>query len=104
MRTRLLLIRSKLPDSLRSSHSVPTHHENRSKLLDACTHHALSAGKPALAQSPHKQYRNTWQNLVTAIARNAGREMIEAFFQSLKYGSTGVLRLLLQGTWRLLSK
>lgn len=73
--------------------------QNRLHALDICTAEAIAAGQPELADFLKPQYRNAWQNQISACAmENDKKGMVAAFKNSLKYGfRPGSVRLLIQG-------
>ena len=73
--------------------------QNRLQALDICTSEAIAAGQPELADLLKPQYRNTWQNQITAYSQeHKYAEMMDAFKQSLHYGfQPGSVKLLLKG-------
>lgn len=93
----IVMVRNKYPHSL-SGHNLITY-QNHIKALDICTSEAIAAGQPELTDFLKPQYRNAWQNMITACAmENDKKGMVAAFKQSLKYGfRPGSLRLLIQG-------
>lgn len=93
---KVLMSRYKPAGSL-SSHSVNAS-LNTLMALDICKENSVKKERQDLVPHLHNKYRNTWQNLILAYAKENDKEMaLDAFSQSLKFGfRLGSLRLLIQ--------
>jgi len=93
----VILTRVKYPDSL-SSHSLVSLH-NFLNVLQSCEVYAEKLGQPQSKAYLKPRYRNTWQILITAYAKQRDlRNMTKSFLTTFKYGfSLGSFRLFLQG-------
>jgi glycosyltransferase involved in cell wall biosynthesis len=93
---KVYLTRYKYPGSL-SSRSILTL-ENNIGMLDHCLAESLNKGRKDLIPYLNHLYRNAWQNLIPLYGGiHDLRQMMGAFFKSLKYGiRPGSFRLLLE--------
>jgi len=101
---KVLMQRNKPTGSL-SSPGVETA-QNTLKALDLCKENSMAAGRPDHLPYLNRQYRNTWQNLITAYGDQGDlKQAVNAFKTSLKYGcQPGSLRLLVSATINALRK
>jgi len=90
------LIRYKYPGSLSSSETATR--IQFLQTLDACAEASRQAGKPETIELLRPAYRNAWQNIITASAKEGDlKGAFVAFRKSLKYGfQLGSIRLLLR--------
>ena len=90
------LTRYKPSGSLSSSSILSC--ENMLKGLDLCLQETLSTGRSDLVPYLNGPYRNAWQNLIPLYGNIRDcKGMLNAFFQSIKYGfNLGSIRLLFE--------
>ena len=90
------LTRYKPPGDLSSQSILAC--EGMLKGLDLCLEETLLHGRSELIPYLKSPYRNTWQNLIPLYGSiGDGKGMLNAFFQSIKYGfNLGSIRLLFE--------
>jgi glycosyltransferase involved in cell wall biosynthesis len=93
---KVYLTRYKPPNSL-SSQSILTY-KNHLKALDICLKTAINRKRRDLVPYINRPIRNAWMNMIPLYGERGDRKaMLNAFFQSIKYGLTlGAIRLLIE--------
>lgn len=100
----MVLMQRNKPTGSLSSPGVETA-QNTLKALDLCKENSMAAGRPDHLPYLNRQYRNTWQNLISAYGKQGDLKLVvSAFRESIKFGfRPGSIRLLLEAFFNALT-